>query len=519
MDAHGNLLATNRPIYNVYWKGNGTYKLCQNQQNKLKKLEAILGTPFTNNTSLLGRIERAQRHYKRELICSDISFEQLSKLEEQFPNEPNIEIETKFRRFYPHETCASHILGYLGRINPEAIGKMGLERLFEGTLRGQHGTTIATINSFGRKLAETPLAQALAGSDIRTTLDLHLQTIVEEIFPKNQTGTCIIMNPDSGAILATTSRPHFDPTLFLDPISHQTWKKMQDNQPFLNRAFNATYPPGSIFKLQVACAALEHGVITPETMWDCKGYITFGGRRYHCHKLHGHGRLNVSQALEQSCNPFFYDIGTKMSIDTLADYAHRFGLGKKTGIIFPEREGLVPSTKWKEETKGEQWWPGETLSAAVGQSFLLVTPLQVARMIASIFTGKLVTPRILMGEPIITTPLEIKQETLDFLQQSMKKVVTQGTGKRVSRMTGMEIYAKTSTAQTSALHKRNRGRRFREHGWFVAQFRYNEYQPLTMVVLVEHAGGSRIPTTIAKQFLVRYKRLMDRQMSQKNMVY
>ena len=284
---------------------------------------------------------------------------------------------------------------------------------------------------------------------------------------------------------------------------------MQPEQPFLNRTFNANYPPGSIFKLVVTCASLETGIITPETIWDCKGFITFAGRRYHCHKLQGHGKLTVSQALEQSCNPLFFDIGTKMSIDTMADYAHRFGLGEKTNIIFPEKTGLIPTIEWKHEQKGERWWPGETLSAAVGQSFLLVTPIQVTRMIASIFSGYLVSPRLLQSEPFTKKPLRIKQETLDFLKQSMKKVVTQGTGKRINIVKNIEIYAKTSTAQTSALHKRHRGKRYREHGWFVAQFCYKTHRPLTMVVLVEHAGTSRIPILIAKRFFIRYKKLMD----------
>jgi penicillin-binding protein 2 len=284
---------------------------------------------------------------------------------------------------------------------------------------------------------------------------------------------------------------------------------MQNEHPFLNRAFNAHYPPGSIFKLVVASAALEQGIITPETIWDCKGFISFSGRRYHCHVLEGHGKLTVSQALEQSCNPLFYDIGTKISIDTLAEYAYKFGLGEKTNILFPEKKGLIPSSMWKLNTLGERWWPGETLSAAVGQSFLLVTPIQIARMIASIFTGQLITPRILAEEKVKTHPLNIEQKTLELLRQSMKKVVTQGTGKRINRVKDIEVYAKTSTAQTSALHKRHKGRIYQEHGWFVAQFRYKQNRPLIIVVLIEHAGSSRVPTVVAKKFLINYKKLID----------
>lgn len=511
LDTTGKLLATNRPIHNVCWRGSGKYRLTHEQKKKIEHLGTIICTSLLDDAILLRRIEQAERYYKTTQIAADISFEQLSQIEETFSLGQNIFIDTSFKRFYPRASYASHILGYLGRMELDLTGKMGLERLFEQTLKGKQGAITSTINSFGRKLTETPLEQALAGSDIQTTLDLDLQMIVENIFPKHLTGTCILMDSQNGDIVAVTSRPDFDPTIFLDPILQKDWQQMQHDHPFLNRAFNAHYPPGSIFKLVVTSAALERGIITPDTVWDCKGYITFSGRRYHCHVLEGHGKLTVSQALEQSCNPLFYDIGTKMSIDTFADYAHRFGLGEKTDIIFPEKEGLIPTTEWKKEAKDEQWWPGETLSAAVGQSFLLVTPIQVARMISSIFSGYLVTPRLLTGEPIVKTPLNIKPETLAFLRQSMKKVATQGTGKRISRVKDIEVYAKTSTAQTSALYKRNRGRIYKEHGWFVAHFRYKENRSLTMVVLVEHAGTSRTPTVIAKRFLVRYKQLADRQ--------
>jgi len=510
VDCNGKLLATNRPTHNIFWKGSGKRSLTQAQIQKLEKLENIMNVPLKNDTTLLKKITHAERHYKKVLLAADVRFEQLSKLEEQFPQETNITIETSFKRFYPHASYASHILGYLGKIKFGLIGKMGLEHLFEHTLKGKPGSIMATINSFGKKLTETSIEQAISGADIETTLDLELQDIVENVFPSDQTGTCIVMDTENGAILAMTSRPNFDPTIFLEPILQEDWNAMQNEHPFLNRAFNASYPPGSIFKLVVASAALEQGIITPDTIWDCKGYITLAGRRYHCHVLEGHGKLTVSQALEQSCNPLFYDIGTKISIDTLADYAYRFGLGEKTNILFPEKKGLVPSSEWKLENIGERWWPGETLSAAIGQSFLLVTPIQVARMTAGIFTGKLVTPRILADENITSRPLDIQPETLEFLRKSMKKVVTQGTGRRINRVKDIEVYAKTSTAQTSALHKRHQGRIYQEHGWFVAQFRYKKNRPLIIVVLIEHTGSSQLPTIVARRFLIRYKKLVDK---------
>jgi len=515
VDMHGQLLATNRPTHNTYFIGTGNRKLTENQKQKLQKVAKITNSSFIQNKKLLKQLHKTERHYKKKLIAPDISFEQLSQLEETFPLDKNITVETSFKRFYPHKSCASHILGYLGRIKFDFTGKMGLERLLESQLKGSHGSIAATINSLGRKLTETQIKQPLTGQNIQTTLDLELQKIVEQSFPKNQTGACLLMDPETGGILAVSSRPNFDPSLFLEPISQDEWQNLQNQHPFLNRAFNANYPPGSIFKLVVTSAALEHGIITPDTIWDCKGYITLAGRRYHCHMREGHGKVTANQALEQSCNPFFYDIGTKMSINSFADYAHRFGLGEKTGIIFSEKSGLIPTIRWKEKTFGQRWWPGETLSAAIGQSFLLVTPIQVARMISAIFSGYLVTPRILINEPIVKTPIDIKKETLEFLQESMRKVVQQGTGKQISRVKNIQVYAKTSTAQTSALHKRKKGRQYQEHGWLVAHFYYKGEKPITMVVIIEHAGSSKAPTTVAQKILVRYKKLIDKKESPK----
>jgi len=216
---------------------------------------------------------------------------------------------------------------------------MGLEKMFEDTLKGKTGSMLKIINSFGKQLSETITDHALSGNDIKTNLHIDLQQISEKIFPVDEAGTLIIMNPIDGAILSVVSRPSFDPNIFLNPIMKNDWENLKKNNPFLNRAFNGCYPPGSIFKLVTASAALENDLIDINDTWDCKGYVTFGGRKYLCHKRDGHGLLTVSQSLEQSCNIVFYDIGKEIDIDILADYASRFGLGEKTNIIFPEKKG------------------------------------------------------------------------------------------------------------------------------------------------------------------------------------
>lgn len=509
LDKNGIHLVTNRPVTNIYWHGTGKNLKSFELQEIVTTLAKIIERSLDTDEDFLAKVRVAELRHTNFLIADDIPFEQLSKIEEQFPNHNTIQLTTDVQRFYPYASYASHVLGYLGRLDLEMIGKMGLEKLFEDNLKGQSGSLHKTINSYGKKMAQVEVEQALAGDNIHTTIDIGIQTILEKIFPVDTAGTILIMDPEDGALLGVVSRPSFDPTMFLKPIDGQNWQELQEKRPFLNRAFNACYPPGSIFKLITVSAALEHNMITTDQVVTCRGYTNYGNRQCWCNKKEGHGPLSTSQAVAQSCNILFFEVGKEIDIDLLAHYAHTFGLGTPTNAILGEKNGLVPTRKWKRETKGEPWWQGETLSAAIGQSFLLVTPIQVARMIGSIFTGYLVKPRILLDEEIAKEPLAIKKETLIFLRQSMKKVVTLGSGRRVSQVKDIEIYAKTSTAQTSDLKMREMGSRYMEHGWFVGHFRYKENKPLVFVILLENVGSSMASTAVGKDFLLAYKRLID----------
>lgn len=560
VDRNGALLATNRPVINVYWQGTGSYFLTQKQRNLLNSLEIIFNKPLQNNvsqnslsqdnlsqnmlsqdtlspntlasnslspihtnlihanlinTNLINTglvnadLVNAERYYKEKILAKDISLEQLSKIEESFPMHPNIRIKTGFQRLYPNTYSAGHILGYLSRsIDNESSGKMGLEKILEQSLKGESGQWLATVNSVGRKLANKEIRAARTGKNVETTLDITLQKICDTVFPEDYTGAMIVMDPINGDILALISRPTFDPSLFLSPISSKEWHTLQEKKPFINRAFSTTYPPGSIFKLVTLSAALEHNIVTPETECNCRGYINFGGRHVLCHQKWGHGKLSLSQALANSCNIVCYEIGQKIDIDILAHYAYLFGFGQKTNTLFAEQEGLIPSRAWKRKTKNQPWWPGETLSVCIGQSFLLVTPIQVAAMISSIFTGYLPTPRLLLAESIQKKPLTITQETRNFLKKSMKLVTTAGTGRGAS-IKDYQIYAKTSTAQTSALEKRTLDKKYLEHAWFAAYAQYKDSPPLTIVILAENSGSSKTATKIAKNFLLRFKELID----------
>jgi penicillin-binding protein 2 len=506
VDRNGVLLATNRPVFSLYWRGTGHYTLSAAHRTLIKTIETILEKDISSET--LRAIAHAERRKKIALIEADLSFSQLSKVEEQCASEhASIEIRTSFQRHYPHGNLASHVIGYIGMQDGIVMGRTGLEKVADEALKGTDGIIQRTINSFGAILEEKELQKPVAGSCVKLTIHSTLQRLCQEAFPAQRAGAFLVMDPEDGALLALVSCPDFNPALFLNPISTHQWHALQETKPFLNRALHAAYPPGSSFKLITVSAALENNITTPDSLWHCKGYVPFGKRKYWCSKRSGHGIITTQQGLALSCNTLFYELAKQMHIDTIADYAHRFGLGRQTGIILSEHEGLVPSSHWKATFKGEPWWPGETLSVVIGQSFLLTTPVQIARFISSIFTGYLTRPRLLWDDQIEREPLAIKQETLEFLQQSMKSVVTTGTGRRVNKIADLEIYAKTSTAQTSNSLKTENA--FLEHSWFVGYCRYKDYKPITFVIVIEYAGSSRVATDVAKNFLMAYRQYMD----------
>jgi Cell division protein FtsI/penicillin-binding protein 2 len=504
-DINRKLLATNRPITQLFWRGSGNKQLSLPQ---LKILQA-LGELFQQNLEQHEDLMKAEKNGRLFLISKDVNFDQLSKILEQFPQHPNLEITTHFKRFYPHAHIASHVLGYLGGINLDSSGKMGLEKLFNDTLKGTPGEIAKTINSVGVHLSQEEIKKALTGQNLHTTIDLDMSLIAEEVFPEGNAGVLLVMEAQTGAINVMLSRPHFDSNVFLDPLETAAWQQLQNEHRFLNRCCSSCYPPASLFKLVTMAAALETKLIDQNTHWFCDGHITYCNRVIQCHNHEGHGIITPREAVAKSCNIPFYDIAKHIKIDTLAEYAQRLGLGKPTGSAFPERSGLVPTSKWKRETRGEPWWPGETLSAAIGQSVLLVTPLQIACMVGGICEGYRVIPRILINEPVIKDPVAISAGTLDFLKKSMKRVVVDGSGKKLSRLANMEIYAKTGTAQTSDLSKREKGLRFMEHGWLAAHITYKNEPPFVLIILIENAGSSSVSTTVALEFLKRYSQHID----------
>ena len=504
-DVHGNLLATNRPLTTVYWQGTRQKQFTTEQKQLIQELTKIISAPDSDPDTLeqvLAPIERKGQYY---CLLADASFEQLCALRERFAQHANIFISKEFKRYYPYKSLASHILGYLACIQGVYTGCMGLELLCEEQLKGHPGRLIKTVNSLGHHVATQQTQKALTGTTVHTTLDLSMQLIAEDVFPKEARGALVILDPQTGALEAVVSYPHFDPSIFLQKINAHEWQQLQEKKCFLNRAFCACYPPASLFKLVTLAAALENSTITSDTHWYCSGSLLFANRPYHCARHSGHGLITTQQALAKSCNIPFFDIARKIKIDVLAQYAHYLGLGNKTQNFLPEKSGFIPRASWKKIVKKERWYPGDTLSAAIGQGYLEVTPIQIARMISALCQGYLVKPRILMSEPIIQQPLELQPQTREFLKECMHEVAHHGSARALASLKDFTVYCKTGTAQTSDLSKRHLGKQFTEHGWFAACIQYKSNKPFTLVIIIENIGSSQAALAVAHNFLLQYQ--------------
>jgi penicillin-binding protein 2 len=440
---------------------------------------------------------------------------------------PGLFIEVEPVRSYPHYSLAAHVIGYLGEISEsqlrrragqgyqagDLIGQAGLERAYESVLRGEHGVRQVEVDAFGREMRVIAARAPKPGGNLVLTLDLHLQRLAEELLT-DHAGSIVALDPRNGQILALASSPAFDPNRFAARLSQAQWATLLANpkHPLHNRALQGQYPPGSIFKIITALAALAEGVITPHTTEFCPGFYVHGSRLYRDWKPGGHGRVDLRKALSQSCDVYFYRTGLELGIERLATYAHAFGLGRTTGFAPAiEKTGLMPSRQWKRRARGRPWYSGETLSAAIGQGYTLMTPLQAANMIAALANGgTLYKPYVVLRHenadgtlrreitPTVLRTLPLKPGHIAAVRQGLWGVVNDphGTGKQAHHEQ-IAIAGKTGTAQVVRLpeyvdrrqHQEQLPERQRDHAWFVA-FAPFEAPRIAVAIMIEHAGKS-----------------------------
>ncbi len=506
-DRNGVLLATDRPITALFWQGKGAKKFSPEQISTITFLRNKNPKHFPSDKELA----IIERYKKKILLIDELSFETLAQILEQCGNHKNLVLETRTIRFYPEQSCACHIIGSFRQTAQTATSQalMGIEKIFEEQLRGEPGQEELIVDSLGRCIQQKTLIQALNGTQIKTTISITPQKIAEKLLSQFRAGTIIAMDPEQGDLIVLASHPRFDPNLFTQPISPEQWQTYLQEKPFINRALGSCYPPASLFKLVTAAAALEEKIITADSEWNCTGATKFGNAVFHCNKRYGHGKLSLTQSIAQSCNIPFYEIGKEISIDLLAQYAESFGFGHPTGIILPERTGLVPTASWKERIVGQRWQKGETVLVSIGQSYSLVTPLQTVRFVGALGTGRLVRPRILLQEDIEYTPLPIGHETRDCILHGMRQSVETGTARLLKKLPDIEIFGKTGTAQVCSRTKRGEDENeesFKNHGWFVGYIKPNNARPFVVMVFLEHVGSARIAVQTAKSFLQMWQK-------------
>ncbi len=459
---------------------------------------------------------------------------------------PGVDIKARLFRQYPYLASASHLLGFIGRVNDkdleriedqdeednyrgtEHFGKTGVEQKYEFELHGQTGFDQVEIDAGGRAVRILSRIPPVAGNNLTLTVDAKLQAVAEQAFGDRR-GALVAIDPATGGILALVSMPGFDPNLFVDGIDSQSWDELNNSldKPMINRAINGGYPPGSTFKPYMALAALELGKRTPQqTIFD-PGYYSFGGHQFRDDKKGGHGTVDMYKSIVASCDTYYYMLANDLGIDNIASFMHQFGFGSRTGIdIEGESEGVLPSPEWKRKhfrrAEQQRWYAGETISIGIGQGYNTYTPIQLAQAVATLANdGVMFRPHIVKfitdtktgavtpiePHPLRTIPL--KPQNIEIIKQAMVGVNKEGTGAKAFAGAEYVSAGKTGTAQMYSLkgEKYSEGHvneRMRDHALFIA-FAPAVQPKIALAVLVENGGfGAQAAAPIARQVLDYY---------------
>jgi penicillin-binding protein 2 len=524
LERDGGVLATTRPAFGV--------EVIPSELRRPELVFAVLGQLLDDDPQRLAETvgsPSGRRRFQPARIAKDLDFEHLARVETHRYALPGVFTDVRPRRDYVGGDLAAHVLGTLGEVTQEqldtrafagyrpgeVVGKSGVEALLESSLRGRAGGRNVVVDVAGREVELLDEVRPVRGGTVVLTLDMDLQRAALEALREPgaevaPAGAVVALDVRTGDVLALVSHPAYDPNDFAAGIDPETWERLRDDpwKPLSNRAVSGQYPPGSTYKAVVAAGSLQEGVITTRDRFYCPGHFRLGRRTYRCWKRAGHGWVNVHEALKLSCDVFFYNVGLRLGIDRMARYARGFGLGSATGAPFrQERAGLVPTSEWKKRRFQEPWMEGETLSAAIGQGFNLVTPLQLAVAFAALANGgKVLEPRLvtsrfddhgaLVEQPEVSVRGEVPVDPthLAVVQEGLEAVVMEpgGTGGR-ARVPGLSVSGKTGTAQVVSLkHTEGLGDeipvRYRDHAWFAA-YAPSDAPEIVVVVLVEHGGG------------------------------
>ncbi|MGE3513252.1 MAG: penicillin-binding protein 2 [Vicinamibacterales bacterium] len=530
-DRDGKVLVENRHSFGISIVREHTRDL----DRTIRLLSELLGLEESRIREIVDRHKR-EPSYRPIPIVQDASLAQVAavtarRLDSELPD---VVVEPVPTRRYP-ATMAAHLFGYVGEVNDaqladgeglksgDVVGQAGIEKIYNTVLMGQDGARRVVVNSVGREIRTLEQEEPTEGKRVQLTIDGDVQKSVEDAFKATPfNGAAVVLDPRNGEVLAFASLPAYDPNAFASGIDRSTWAALNSDQlrPLNDRAIQGRYSPGSTFKMAVGLAGLEEGTISPETTVYCPGSANFYGRNFKCWKRGGHGSVNLARAIEQSCDVYFYTVGNQLGVDKIHKWSTALGLGVKSGIDLPnEVQGLIPSTAWKREKLREKWYAGETISVAIGQGQVSVTPISLAVYAATLANGRFrVTPHLLKavddgnGWTPVPTPepepvVDISPEKMQAIRDGMWRVVNAGgTGGR-ARIEGKDVAGKTGTAQVISnagrMAARTTTRNLRDHGWFVF-FAPANAPTIAGVVFAEHGihGGNAV--RIARHVLDTY---------------
>ena len=498
LDRRGEKLAGNEVLFSVGVVPSNVFNL----EELLPRLTQALDI---DKQRIREKLQEAPNFFRPVFLKKNVDMPTITYLLEREKEFPGVVIIAQPVRSYPYKMVAAHVFGHLGEVDQaelsmssgigielgDLVGKMGIETVYNLYLQGEKGGRQVEVDAYGRSLRIISEKDPLPGDNIHLTVDLRIQKIAEEELGQRR-GVVLIGDPETGELLALVSHPGFDPNLFSRGISEDEWDRLKQDSgnPLENRAIRGEYSPASTFKIILTIAALEENIIKKEDTFFCPGGFLVGRRIFKCWKEEGHGRLDLEQAIIHSCDVFFYQLGLKVGVEKMIEYAELFGLGKVTGLnLMGEKYGLLPTSDWKLKNRGEVWYRGDTANLSIGQGYILVTPLQMLRVISAVANGgSLVKPYLvkkienLEGEVIkdFSSPkkkkISLSSSTLSFLKKSLRGVVREGTGWRAEDRI-VKISGKTGTVELSEGE--------RPHNWFVG-YAPSDNPRLAIVVLVEH---------------------------------
>jgi penicillin-binding protein 2 len=506
LDRDGRVLVDNRPSFSVLLLRDDMAQV----QKHLAAISDGLGIPLSDLKDQLNNVKDSPR-FQPIIIKPDASPEDIAYIESHKSDIPVLEMISVSRRRYLPDGFLSHAVGYVGEVSEQQIeasngklrmgdfaGKSGLERQYNDMLMGTDGKRRVIVNSIGKEVGPLPAQEAVPGKQIQLSIDMDLQQVAEQSLGARP-GAVVALDPRNGEVLAMASHPALDPNDFAIRVSGDEWKKLNDDpeKPLLNRAIQAQLAPGSVFKIVMATAMYESKAVPESFNVFCPGYGTFYGRQFKCwvfwsHKP-AHGTVDIHKAVNQSCDIFFYNLGMRLGIDRISYYSSKFGLGRKTGIDLPSEEpGLMPSEEWVQRVFHRKWYPGETVSVAIGQGAVTTTPLQLARMIGGIASGGVfMQPHMLKDAPNVgEEKFPLSDSTVEKITEDMYGVINRGGTGAALKLQDIEFSGKSGTAQVIGYNTRDRvgkQKKFIDNAWFVG-YAPRRNPEVVVSVLVQESG-------------------------------